>query len=156
EAGGGVRGRAVGGNGLGQVGGIRGGWAMLGVAGGSVVNVSSVSGVIGEHDGAADNASQGAVRQLTRAAALDGARQSRRIRVNAVHGLFLDGPTVDGMTGAPCDAATIREKLAADVPLGRHGRPEDIAAWVLYLLSDESAFVTGASYVLDGGFTAGR
>jgi NAD(P)-dependent dehydrogenase (short-subunit alcohol dehydrogenase family) len=129
---------------------------MLGVAGGSVVNVSSVSGVIGEHDGAADNASQGAVRQLTRAAALDGARQSRRIRVNAVHALFADGPTVDGMTGASWDAAAAREKLAADVPLGRRGRQADIAACVLYLLSDESAFVTGASYVLDGGFTAGR
>ena len=148
--------RAIDVNVLGAFLGTRAAWAMLGVAGGSVVNVSSVSGVIGEHDGAADNASQGAVRQLTRAAALDGARQSRRIRVNAVHALFVDGPTVDGMTGALCDAATIREKLAADVPLGRHGRPEEIAASVLYLLSDESAFVTGASYVLDGGLTAGR
>ena len=62
---------------------------------------------------------------------------------------------IDGMTGTFCDAATAREELAADLPLGRRGRPEDIAACVLYLLSDESAFVTGASYVLDGGLTAG-
>jgi 3(or 17)beta-hydroxysteroid dehydrogenase len=148
--------RAIDVNVLGTFLGTKAAWAMLGVAGGSVVNVSSVSGLIGRHDGAADNATQGAVRQLTRAAALDGARQPKRIRVNAVHAAFVDGPMVDGMTGTFCDPTTACEKLAADLPLGRRGRPEDIAACVLYLLSDESAFVTGASYVLDGGLTAGR
>jgi 3(or 17)beta-hydroxysteroid dehydrogenase len=141
---------------LGTFLGIRATWAMLGVAGGSVVNVSSVSGLIGAHDGAADNASQGAVRQLTRAAALDGARQPRRIRINAVHALLVDGPIVDGTTGTGCRPAMAREQLTADLPFLRRGRPEEIAACVLYLLSDESAFVTGASYVLDGGLTAGR
>ena len=145
--------RAIDVNVLGTFLGTKAAWAMLGVAGGSVVNVSSVSGLIGRHDGAADNATQGAVRQLTRAAALDGARQPKRIRVNAVHAAFVDGPMVDGMTGTFCDPTTAGEKLAADLPLGRRGRPEDIAACVLYLLSDESAFVTGASYVLDGGST---
>ena len=139
--------RAIDVNVLGTFLGTKAAWAMLGVAGGSMVNVSSVSGLIG----AADNATQGAVRQLTRAAALDGARQPKRIRVNAVHAALVDGPMVDGMTGTFYDATTAREKLAADLPLGRRGRPEDIAACVLYLLSDESAFVTGASYVLDGG-----
>jgi 3(or 17)beta-hydroxysteroid dehydrogenase len=148
--------RAIDVNVLGTFLGTKAAWAMLGVAGGSVVNVSSVSGLIGGHDGAADNATQGAVRQLTRAAALDGARQPKRIRVNAVHAPFVDGPMVDGTTGTFCDPTTAREKLAADLPLRRPGRPEDIAACVLYLLSDESAFVTGASYVLDGGLTAGR
>jgi NAD(P)-dependent dehydrogenase (short-subunit alcohol dehydrogenase family) len=147
--------RAMDCNVLGAFLGTKAAWAMLGVAGGSVVNVSSVSGLIGRHDGAADNASQGAVRQLTRAAALDGARQPKRIRVNAVHVPFLDGPMIDGMTGRFCDPATAREQ-PTDLPLGRRGRPEDIAACVLYLLSDESAFVTGASYVLDGGLSAGR
>src|SRR4029077_5687330 len=84
--------RAIDLNVLGTFLGIKAAWAMLGVAGGSVVNVSSVSGLIGVHDGAADNARQGAVRQLTRAAALDGARQPRRIRINAVHALLVDGP----------------------------------------------------------------
>jgi 3(or 17)beta-hydroxysteroid dehydrogenase len=148
--------RAIDVNVLGTFLGIRATWAMLGIAGGSVVNVASVSGLIGGHDGAADNASQGAVRQLTRAAALDGARQPKRIRVNAVHAPFVDGPMVDGTTGTLCDPPTAGETLAADLPLGRRGRPEDIAACVIYLLSDESAFVTGASYVLDGGLTAGR
>lgn len=148
--------RAMDFNVLGTFLGTRAAWAMLGVVGGSVVNVSSVSRLIGRHDGAADNASQGAVRQLTRAAALDGARQPRRIRVNAVHALFVHGPMVDGMTGVLCDPAKAREKRPADLPLGRRGRPEDTVACVLYLLSDESAFVTGASYVLDGGSTAAR
>jgi 3(or 17)beta-hydroxysteroid dehydrogenase len=130
--------RAIDINVLGAFLGVRAAWAMLGVAGGSVVNVSSVCGLIGGHDVAADNATTGAVRQFTRAAALDGARQPKRIRVNAVHAPSVNGPMVDGL------------------PLGRHGRPEDIAACVLYLLSDESAFVTGASYVIDGGLTAGR
>jgi 3(or 17)beta-hydroxysteroid dehydrogenase len=143
--------RAIDVNVLGTFLGTKAAWAMLSVAGGSMVNVSSVCGPIGGHDGAADNATQGAVRQLTRAAALDGARQPKRIRVNAVHAAFVDGPMVDGMTGTFYDPTTAREKLAADLPLGRRGRPEDIAACVLYLLSDESAFVTGASYVLDGG-----
>jgi len=77
-----------------------------------------------------------------------------------VHAASLDGPVIDGMTGTVCDPTTARQQAAADLeadpPLGRRGRPEDIAACVLYLLSDESAFVTGASYVLDGGSTAGR
>jgi len=148
--------RAIDVNVLGTFLGTKTAWAMLGAVGGSVVNVSSVSGLSGTHDGAADDASQGAVRQLTRAAALDGARQSRRIRVNAVHASFVDGPMVDGMTGTLCDPTTARETLAANPPLGRRARPDDIAACILYLLSDESAFVTGASYVLDGGLTAGR
>jgi NAD(P)-dependent dehydrogenase (short-subunit alcohol dehydrogenase family) len=153
--------RAIDVNVLGTFLGTKAGWTMLGVAGGSVVNVTTVSWLIGGDESTADVASQGAVRQLTRAAALDGARQPKRIRVNAVHAPFVDGPMVDGMTGARCDPArcdptTAGEKLPADVLLGRRGRPEDIAACVLYLLSDESAFVTGASYVLDGGWTAGR
>jgi 3(or 17)beta-hydroxysteroid dehydrogenase len=132
---------------LGTFLGIKTAWTLLGAAGGSVVNVSPVSGLIGGHDRAADNVSHGAVRQLTRASALDGARQPRRIRVNAVHAALVDGAMGDGMTTAP-------GTLATDPPLGRLARPEEIAACVLYLLSDESAFVTGASYVLDGGFTA--
>jgi NAD(P)-dependent dehydrogenase (short-subunit alcohol dehydrogenase family) len=147
--------RAIDVNVLGTFLGTKAAWAMLGVAGGSVVNVSSVSGLIGGPDVAADNASQGAVRQLTRAAALDGARQAKRIRVNVVHAPFVDGPVVDGMTGTFCDQTAGRQP-AADLPLSRRGLPEDIAACALYLLSDESAFVTGASYVLDGGLTAGR
>jgi NAD(P)-dependent dehydrogenase (short-subunit alcohol dehydrogenase family) len=149
--------RAIDVNVLGTFLGIRAAWAMLGVAGGSVVNVSSVYGLIGQRDGAADNASQGAVRQLTRAAALDGARQPKRVRVNTVHALLAGGPTLDGITGKiHDDPATSPEKPAAHPPLDGGGPANDIAACVLYLLSDESAFVTGASYVLDGGFTAGR
>src|SRR5262245_34332712 len=98
--------RAMDFNVLGTFLGTKAAWAMLGVAGGSVVNLSLASGVIGGHDGAAADASQGAIRQLTRAAALDGARQPKRIRVNAVHATFVDGPVVDAMTGTRCDPTT--------------------------------------------------
>jgi NAD(P)-dependent dehydrogenase (short-subunit alcohol dehydrogenase family) len=124
--------RAIDVNVLGTFLGIQAAWAMLGVAGGSVVNVSRVAGPVGTHDRTAASAAAGAVRQLTRAAALDAARQPSRIRVNAVQ-------AVDGTT---------------DLPLGRPARREEIATFVLYLLSDESAFVTGASYALDAGLTA--
>jgi len=107
--------RALDANVLGPFLGTRAAWVMLGVAGGSVVSVSAAPGPIDAPDAAA----AGGLRQLTRAAALDGARQPKRIRVNA-------------MFGAPAE------------------RPEEVAAWVLYLLSDESAFVTGAAYVLEG------
>src|SRR5262249_43941474 len=146
--------RAIDVNVVGTFVGIKAAWTMLAVAGGSVVTVTTVCAPSAEH--AATAASHGAVRQLTRAAALDGARQPKRIRVNAVHVPVFGGPMVDGMTGTFLDSTTARETLAADVPLGRPGRPQDVAACVLYLLSDESAFVTGATYVLDGGLTAGR
>jgi NAD(P)-dependent dehydrogenase (short-subunit alcohol dehydrogenase family) len=127
---------------------------MLGDSGGSVVNLSSVSGLIGGHNFAAYNAAKGAVRQFTRAAALDGARQANKIRVNAVHPAFIEGPMVDSMMVHFRDPTLARERMAADLPLNRFGKPEEVAACVLYLLSDESTFVTGASYILDGGLTA--
>src|SRR5262249_21627460 len=130
--------RAIDVNVLGPFLGIKAAWAMLGVGGGSVVNLSPASGLIGAPDRTADNATPRAIRQLTRAAALDGARQANRIRVNAVHAAWEE-------------ATTSCHSPAADVPLGRFARPEQVAACVVYLLSDESAFVTGASYVLDGG-----
>ncbi len=139
---------------MGTVLGTKACWSLLAESGGSVVNLSSVAGLIGGHNFTAYNAAKGAVRQFTRAAALDGARQTNRIRVNAVHPAFIEGPMVDNMMGSFRDPALAREKMAADLPLGRFGKPEEVAACVLYLLSDESAFVTGASYVLDGGLTA--
>jgi NAD(P)-dependent dehydrogenase (short-subunit alcohol dehydrogenase family) len=139
---------------MGTVLGTRAAWGLLRVSGGSVVNLSSVSGLIGGHNFAAYNAAKGAVRQFTRAAALDGARQPGKIRVNAVHPAFIEGPMVDSMMESFRDPKVARERMAADLPLNRFGRPEEVAACVLYLLSDESAFVTGASYVLDGGLTA--
>ena len=116
--------------------------------------MSSVSGLVGGHNLAAYNASKGGVRLLTKSVALYGARLEPPVRCNAVHPAFIEGPMV-GRHGARCrDPARAREKLAASVPLGRFGTPAEVAELCVYLLSEESAFVTGAEFVLDGGLTA--
>ena len=122
--------------------------------GGSIVNISSVSGLVGGHNLAAYNASKGGVRLLTKSVALYGARQKPPVRCNSVHPAFIDGPLVDGMIAQFRDPATARERMAAMVPLGRFGTPAEVAALCVYLLADESAFVTGAELTLDGGLTA--
>lgn len=122
--------------------------------GGAIVNVSSVSGLIGGHNLAAYNASKGGVRLLTKSVALYGARLEPKVRCNSIHPAFLDGPMVDdllGQTGAPDRA---RERIMRDIPLGRLGTPAEAAALCVYLISDEAAFVTGAEFVIDGGLTA--
>jgi 3(or 17)beta-hydroxysteroid dehydrogenase len=123
-------------------------------SGGSIVNLSSVSGLVGGHNLAAYNASKGGVRLLSKSVALHGARRKPPVRCNSVHPAFIEGPLVDGMIAQVRDPATARERMAAMVPLGRFGTPVEVAALCLYLLSDESAFVTGAELTLDGGLTA--
>ena len=122
--------------------------------GGAIVNISSVAGIIGGHNLAAYNASKGGVRLLTKSVALHGARLQPAVRCNSVHPAFIEGPMADGMIGQFRDPARARERLAASVPLGRFGTPAEVAALCVYLLCDESAFVTGAEFVLDGGLTA--
>jgi 3(or 17)beta-hydroxysteroid dehydrogenase len=123
-------------------------------AGGSIVNISSVSGLVGGHNLAAYNASKGGVRLLTKSVALHGARLTAPVRCNSVHPAFIEGPMAEGMIAQFRDPARAREKLAASVPLGRFGTPAEVAELAVYLLSEESAFVTGAEFVLDGGLTA--
>ena len=122
--------------------------------GGSIVNLSSVSGLVGGHNLAAYNASKGGVRLLTKSVALHGARQKPPVRCNSVHPAFIEGPMADGMIAQFRDPARARDKLAASVPLGRFGTPAEVAALCVYLLADESAFVTDAEFVIDGGLTA--
>jgi 3(or 17)beta-hydroxysteroid dehydrogenase len=122
--------------------------------GGSIVNISSISGIVGGHNFAAYNASKGGVRLLTKSVALYGARLKPPVRCNSVHPAFLDGPMVEDIlaqTGRP-DIA--RGQLARDIPLGRLGEPAEVADMCVYLLSDESRFVTGAEFIIDGGLTA--
>jgi len=123
-------------------------------AGGAIVNISSVSGLVGGHNLAAYNASKGGVRLLTKSVALHGARQKPPVRCNSVHPAFIEGPMADGMIAQFRDPVRARERLSASVPLGRFGAPAEIAELCVYLLGDESAFVTGAEFVLDGGLTA--
>jgi len=121
----------------------------------AIVNLSSVSGLIGGANLAAYNASKGAVRLLTKSVALHGARSRPQIRCNSVHPAFVEGAMVEQIAGAARDAARAREKMAGAIPMGRLARPEEVAASVVHLLSPASAFTTGAELVIDGGLVAG-
>lgn len=125
---------------------------MARAGGGSIVNTASNWGLVGGSRAAAYCASKGAVVLLTRAMAIDHGPQ--RIRVNCVCPGDTDTPMLRGearMLGEP-EERFLAE--SANCPLGRLGRPEDVARAVLYLASDASSFVTGAALVVDGGFTA--
>ncbi len=122
--------------------------------GGSIVNLSSVSGLVGGHNLAAYNASKGGVSLLTKSVALHGARLKPPVRCNAVCPAFVDGPMVDQIMQSARDPASAKEKLSRAIPLGRLGQPDEIAALCVYLLSDKSAFITGADLPIDGGLTA--
>jgi 3(or 17)beta-hydroxysteroid dehydrogenase len=134
--------------------GCKYGMRLLRGSGGSIVNISSVSGLVGGHNLAAYNASKGGVRLLTKSVALHGARLNPPVRCNSVHPAFIEGPMAEGMIAQFRDPARARERLSASVPLGRFGTPAEVAELCVYLLADESAFVTGAEFVLDGGLTA--
>jgi NAD(P)-dependent dehydrogenase (short-subunit alcohol dehydrogenase family) len=125
--------------------------------GGSIVNLSSVSGLIGGNNIVAYNASKGAVRLLTKSVALHCARKRYGIRCNSVHPTFVETPMFFGSLEhrPPEDRERIESALRAQVPLGRFAKPVEIADLIVYLASDESQFVTGAEHVIDGGMTAG-
>lgn len=120
----------------------------------SIVNISSVSGLVGGANLAAYNASKGAVRLLTKSVALSGARKSPAVRCNSVHPAFVEGDMVAGLAGAARDPARAVDRMKADIPLGRMAEPAEIANAVTWLLSGASAFMTGSEMVLDGGLVA--
>ena len=123
-------------------------------SGGSIINISSVSGLIGGHNLAAYNSSKGAVRLLTKSVALHCARQGYNIRCNSVPPTFIATPMVQAMIDNAADPERLGQKLARQVPLGHIGEPDDIAWGVVYLASEESKFMTGTEFVVDGGITA--
>ena len=116
--------------------------------GGSIINISSIYGLVGSGGSAAYHASKGAVRIFNKSTAIQYA--SENIRANSVHPGFIDTP----MTRGHHDNPKIHEERVAKTPIGRMGQPEDIAAGILFLASDESSFMTGAELVIDGGMTA--
>jgi NAD(P)-dependent dehydrogenase (short-subunit alcohol dehydrogenase family) len=122
--------------------------------GGAIVNLSSVSGLIGGHNLAAYNASKGGVSLLTKSVALHGARLKPPVRCNAVCPAFLEGPMVDFTVQSARHPETARQKMAQAIPLGRLGTPAEVASFCVYLLSDDAAFITGADLPIDGGLTA--
>ena len=122
--------------------------AMQRAGGGSVINISSICGIVGSFANAAYHASKGAVRIFSKSAAIQYAKD--QIRVNSVHPGFVDTPMArPGLLGNESGKARMDA-----TPLGRFGKPIDIAMGCLYLASDESSWVTGSELVIDGGMTA--
>jgi 3(or 17)beta-hydroxysteroid dehydrogenase len=122
--------------------------------GGAIVNLSSVLGLVGSHNLTAYNASKGGVSLLTKSVALNGARYKPPVRCNAVCPAFLEGPMVEAIAQGTRNADAVKQKLAFDIPLGRLGKPAEVADLCVYLLSDAAAFITGADVPIDGGLTA--
>jgi NAD(P)-dependent dehydrogenase (short-subunit alcohol dehydrogenase family) len=118
---------------------------------GSIVNLSSIYGLVGGADVPPYHASKGAVRMMTKTDALLYAAD--RIRVNSVHPGFIWTPMVDGFLKTQADPAAAKAATAALHPLGHMGEPDDIGWACVYLGSEESKFVTGSELVVDGGYT---
>ncbi len=128
-------------------------------AGGAIVNLSSVLGMRGLPDNIAYGTSKGAVRQMTKCAAIEFAERGDNIRVNSVHPAITLTPMVAAelqewsrsATLGTTDVASTRDAFAARLPLKRIGTPEDIANMILFVASDECGFTTGAEFAADGG-----
>ncbi len=120
---------------------------------GSIINISSIAGLIAGHNMAAYNSAKAGVWLLSKSVALHCAKRGYRIRSNSIHPTFIDTPILDGMAGVN-GRDELLTKLSRQVPLGEVGDPNDVAYAVLYLASDESKFMTGAELKLDGGISA--
>jgi len=122
--------------------------AMRESGGGSVVNVSSIFGAVGGFGGSiAYHASKGAVRLMTKSAALRYAREG--IRVNSIHPGFIDTPMVEQVKGTE-----VEQLIIANTPMGRLGRAEEIGSVIAFLASDAASYMTGSEVYVDGGWTA--
>jgi len=121
--------------------------------GGSIVNLSSVYGIVGSHNVAAYHASKGAIRIMSKTDALAFAED--RIRVNSVHPGFIWTPMLEAGTQVPgVQPEAVHSAMSKLHPLGTLGEPDDVAHGILYLASEEAKFVTGSELVIDGGYTA--
>src|SRR5450432_3861390 len=112
--------------------------------GGSIVNLSSVLGLIGSPNLTAYNASKGGVSMLTKSVALNGARYKPPVRCNAVCPAFLEGAMVDEIAQGTKNPQAVHQKLTNEIPLARMGKAAEVADLCVYLLSDAASFITGA------------
>ncbi|WP_286815084.1 SDR family oxidoreductase, partial [Maribacter sp. UBA849] len=122
--------------------------------GGSIINFSSIEGLIGDPNLPAYNASKGGVTIFTKSAALHCAKQGYKIRVNSIHPAYIWTPMVENFLKAQGNVEEGKKQLESLHPVGHLGEPDDIGYGVVYLASDESKFMTGSELVIDGGYTA--
>ena len=120
---------------------------------GSIINLSSIAGIVAGWNTAAYNSSKAGVRHLTKSVALYCAKKGYEVRCNSIHPAFVNTPILDPIKQAFGDDEAVR-KLARQIPMNKIGDPDDVAYAVLYLASDESKFMTGSEIVLDGGLSA--
>lgn len=121
---------------------------------GSIINISSIEGIVADPNLASYNASKGGVRLFTKSAALHCGKTGLKVRVNSVHPGYIWTPMVEDYVKSIGDLAEGRAALDSLHPIGHVGDAMDVAYGVLYLASDESKFVTGSELVIDGGYTA--
>jgi NAD(P)-dependent dehydrogenase (short-subunit alcohol dehydrogenase family) len=126
--------------------------ALKKAGGGSIINLSSIYGLVGAGDVPPYHASKGAVRLMSKNDALTYAGD--RIRVNSIHPGFIWTPMVEHFATTLGETSIVRKGLDAKHPIGHVGEPDDIAWGIVYLASDEAKFITGAELVIDGGYTA--
>jgi 3(or 17)beta-hydroxysteroid dehydrogenase len=122
--------------------------------GGSIINMSSVAGLIGNSSLAAYSASKGGVSLLTKSVALHCARKGYNIRCNSVHPSFVETPMLRSMIALARDPQKMETNCVSAAPLGRLAQSIEVARTILFLASDDSSFTTGAGLVVDGGLTA--
>lgn len=121
----------------------------------SIINISSIAGLAGAPGMGAYNATKAGVWMYTKTVALETAKAGWNVRVNSVHPVFIKTPILDPFVAmAHGDEGKAHERLARGIPLKRIGEPDDVAWAVVYLASDESKFVTGSEFKIDGGMTA--
>ncbi|MGH6719025.1 MAG: SDR family oxidoreductase [Alphaproteobacteria bacterium] len=128
--------------------------AIARAGGGAIVNISSIAGLEGSPDIFAYGASKGAVRAMTKAVALDGARRRPQVRCNSVHPGVIATPMVANYFAGHADPAAVERAWRKVQPDGTFGTAEDVAAMIAFLGSDDAAFITGAECVVDGAATA--
>ncbi len=135
--------------------GTRAAVAVMKERGGSIINISSIEGMVGEANVPAYNYSKGGVRIFTKSAALHCCAQDYPIRINSVHpGFILTAMVEEGIGSMPEEVQLeMNERLMREIPLKAMGEPLDIANGCLFLASDESKYMTGSELVIDGGYT---